>query len=154
MDSIIRSTLELPHVDAELHYLSPMAERPRNYTYEPPAGAPRSNIVHEAHTMSIRDMRSIASEVSLDRQGFAPLRHETAVRDLWDDDEVRKVYYPEAEAAIAQATGAARDARPCRPHREFRATAGARPARRRSRGTAARSRAGDQSMAPDSRAFA
>jgi hypothetical protein len=108
MDSIIRSTLELPHVDAELHYLSPMAERPRNYTYEPPAGAPRSNIVHEAHTMSIRDMRSIASEVSLDRQGFAPLRHETAVRDLWDDDEVRKVYYPEAEAAIAQATGAAR----------------------------------------------
>jgi hypothetical protein len=108
MDSIIRSTLELPHVDAELHYLSPMAERPRNYTYEPPAGAPRSNIVHEAHTMSIHDMRSIASEISLDRQGFAVLRHETAVRDLWDDDEVRKVYYPEAEAAIAQATGAAR----------------------------------------------
>ncbi len=106
MDSITRSIVELPHVDAELHYLSPMAERPRNYTYEPPAGVPRSNTVHEVRTMPIHDMRSIASKISLDREGFALLRHETAVRDFWDDDEVRKVYYPEAEDAIANATGA------------------------------------------------
>jgi hypothetical protein len=108
MSSITGSIMELPHVDAELHYLSPMAERPHNYTYEPPAGVPRSNTVHEAHTMPIHDMRSIASEIFLDREGFALLRHESAVRDFWDDDEVRKVYYPEAEIAIAQTTGAAR----------------------------------------------
>src|SRR5258708_6983559 len=108
MDSITRSIVELPHVDAELHYMSPMAERPRNYTYEPPAGVPRSNIVHEPHTIPIHDIRAVASETSLDREGFALLRHESAVRDFWDDNEVRKVYYPEAEGAIAQATGAAR----------------------------------------------
>jgi hypothetical protein len=108
MDSLTRGIVELPHVDAELRYLSPMAERPRNYTYEPPAGVSRSNIVPEAHTMPIHDIRAVASEISLDRQGFALLRHESAVRDFWDDDEVRKVYYPEAADVIAQATGAAR----------------------------------------------
>jgi hypothetical protein len=56
----------------------------------------------------IHDVRPIASEVSLDREGFAVLRHESAVRDFWDDDELRQVYYPEAEAAIAEATGASR----------------------------------------------
>ena len=53
-------------------------------------------------------MRAIASEVSLDRQGFALLRHETGMGDFWDDEEVREVYYPEVEAAIAAATGADR----------------------------------------------
>ena len=33
----------LPHVEADMNYLAPMAERPRNYTFEPPAGVPRSN---------------------------------------------------------------------------------------------------------------
>jgi len=108
MDSITRTILELPHVDAEFYYLAPMAERPRNYTYEPPAGVPRSNTVGEAHTLAVHDVRPIASEVSLDRQGFAVLRHESAVRDFWDDDEVRRIYYPESADAIAKATGATR----------------------------------------------
>jgi hypothetical protein len=98
----------LPRVDAELHYLLPMAEKPRNYAYEPPPGVPRSNTAHEAHRVPIHDVRPIASEISLDREGFAVLRQESAVGDFWDDDEVRRTYYPEAEAAIAKATGAAR----------------------------------------------
>ncbi len=107
MDTMTGSIIELPHIYAELHYLSPMAERPRNYTDEPPTGMPRSNTVSEAHMVPIHDLRAIAAEASLDREGFALLRHESAVRDFWDDDEVRRVYYPEAAAAIAQATGAA-----------------------------------------------
>ena len=31
-------------------------------------------------------------------QGFALAEQRSAVRDFWDDDEVRRVYYPEAEA--------------------------------------------------------
>lgn len=108
MDSHVLTIADLQHVDAELHYLIPMVERPRNYTYEPPAGMPRSNTSHETHTMPIHDVRPIASEVSLDREGFAVLRHESAVHDFWDDDELRQVYYPEAEAAIVEATGASR----------------------------------------------
>jgi hypothetical protein len=108
MNAHIRPLSDLAHVDAALNYLAPMTERPRNYACEPPAGVARSNTAPETHTVPIYDVRPIASEIALDREGFALLRHETAIRDFWDDDEVRKVYYPEAEAAIADATGAAR----------------------------------------------
>ena len=53
-------------------------------------------------------MRPIQSEMDLDRQGFALVEQRTAVRDFWDDDEVRRVYYPEAERFIAELTGASR----------------------------------------------
>jgi hypothetical protein len=103
-----RTRADLPHVNAELRYLAPMTERPRNYTYDPPPGVPRSNTVHENHVVPIHDMRGIEAEVSLDREGFELLGHVSAVRDFYDDDEVRTVYYPEAERLIADATGASR----------------------------------------------
>lgn len=99
---------DLPYVEAELNYLAPMAERPRYYAYETGPDAPRSNMAHEAHRVRIRDMRPISSEIALDRQGFALVEQQSAVRDFWDDDEVRQVYYPEAERFIAAATGASR----------------------------------------------
>jgi hypothetical protein len=46
--------------------------------------------------------------VSLDTQGFALVEQRSAVKDFWDDDEVRRVYYPEAERVIKQVTGASR----------------------------------------------
>jgi hypothetical protein len=99
---------DLPYVEAELNYLAPMAERPRYYAYDPEPGVPRSNLAHEAHRVRIHDMRPIQSQISLDRQGFALLEQRSAVRDFWDEDEIRRVYYPEAEHLIAAATGANR----------------------------------------------
>ena len=49
----------LPHVEATLNYLAPMAERPRNYTFDPPPGVPRSNSQREAHTVAIHDVRPV-----------------------------------------------------------------------------------------------
>ncbi|SKA20607.1 hypothetical protein SAMN02745126_04128 [Enhydrobacter aerosaccus] len=98
----------LPHVVADLNYLVPMAERPRNYTFEPPAGEPWSNIQNETRRVSIHDARPIADKVSLDANGFALVSHRSAVRDFFDDDEVRKVYYPEVERLLKEATGADR----------------------------------------------
>jgi hypothetical protein len=104
----LNPVLDLPHVQAELHYLGRMTERPRNYTFDPPPGVPRSNTVHETHVMPIHDLRPIEAEISLDREGFELLGHVSAVRDFYDDDEVRAVYYPEAERLIAEVTGASR----------------------------------------------
>jgi hypothetical protein len=98
----------LPHVDAALNYTAPMAERPRNYTYDPPAGVPRSNIVSDTHVVPVLSARPVEAEASLDREGFALLHQASAVRDFYDDDEVRRVYYPEVERALMQATGAKR----------------------------------------------
>ena len=47
--------------------------------------------------LPIRDARAIAQDISLEREGFTLLCHPSSVRDFYDDDEVRRVYYPEAE---------------------------------------------------------
>jgi hypothetical protein len=99
---------ELPLVEAELNYLGPMAERPRNYTFEPPPGVPRRNAPLEPHRIPIRDVRPVASSVSLDSTGFALIQHRSKVRDFFDEDEIRQVYYPEVERLLKDVTGAER----------------------------------------------
>lgn len=98
----------LSHVVADMNYLVPMAERPRNYAYDPPAGTPRTNAEHQAHAVKIRDARPVAGQVSLDANGFALLEHSSGVKDFFDDEEVRRVYYPEVERIVKEATGAYR----------------------------------------------
>lgn len=98
----------LPYVEAELNYLTPMAERPRYYAYDPDPGDPPPNMRHEKHRVRIHDMRPAAGRVSLDGQGFALVEQRSAVKDFWDEEEVRRVYYPEAERFIAEVTGADR----------------------------------------------
>ncbi len=95
-------------VTADLNYLAPSLERPRNYTFEPPAGEPRSNTVSEPHALPIYDARPIRQSIALDREGFALVDQRSAVGDFYDDDEVRNVYYPEAERLIKAETGADR----------------------------------------------
>ena len=98
----------LPHVDAVLNYLVPMHEKPRNYAYEPPPGVPQTNASWEPHAMPIHDIRAAAGGFSLDGAGLELVEHESAVRDFYDEDELRRVYYPEAERLVAEATGAGR----------------------------------------------
>ena len=100
--------IELATVAAELTYLGAMSEKPRNYTFEPPPGTPRSNVVADTHIVPIRDARPIASSLSLDREGFALLREASKVDNFYDDNEVRRDYYPEVEHVVGQATGADR----------------------------------------------
>jgi hypothetical protein len=98
----------LSFVTADLNYLAPPLDRPRTYTFEPPSGEPKSNIVPEPHSVPIHDVRPIGDTVSLDREGFALVRQTSSVKDFYDEDEIRSVYYPEAERLIKQATGADR----------------------------------------------
>jgi hypothetical protein len=98
----------LPHVEGSVVYLANTGERPHTYTFDPPPGVARSNIVGENHTLPIHDMRPIAAGASLDREGFALLTAPTATANLYDEDELRRTYYPEAERIIAEVTGANR----------------------------------------------
>jgi hypothetical protein len=98
----------LSFVTADLNYLAPSLDRPRTYTFEPPSGEPRSNIVPEPHGVPIHDIRPIGETVTLDREGFALVRKKSSVKDFYDEDEVRSIYYPEAEQVIKAATGADR----------------------------------------------
>src|ERR1700759_3364631 len=95
----------LPRVEGLLYYLAPMAEKPMNLTYDPPPGVPRSTGVPEPHIMLIHDARPIAVRLTLDGEGLAFVEHRSAVKDFYDEDELRRVYYPEAERLRAQANG-------------------------------------------------
>jgi hypothetical protein len=90
----------LPFVKAELNYLAPTAEKPRTYTFDPPPGEPRSTVLPEPHVLPVFDGRLVAKNFSLDREGFQLVRHPTVVRNFYDDEEVRRVYYPAVEAFL------------------------------------------------------
>ncbi|HEX3954247.1 MAG TPA: hypothetical protein VHW90_11780, partial [Stellaceae bacterium] len=83
------TTDRLPYVEGELNYLGPVSERPRYYAYEPGPDE-RTIMPSEPHVMRIHDMRPIMGEIALDRQGFELVEQRSAVRDFWDDDEVRR----------------------------------------------------------------
>jgi hypothetical protein len=106
--SATREEDALPWVRAELNYLAPTAERPRTYAYPPPEGTPPSTAALEPHAMAVSDLRPILAEVSLDREGFDLVRHRSAVRDFWDEAEVKRLYYPEVERLLKEVTGADR----------------------------------------------
>ncbi|MFC7473339.1 CmcJ/NvfI family oxidoreductase [Dankookia sp. GCM10030260] len=95
-------------IEAALNYLGPVEGRPFTYTYLPPAGQPRSNIEAAPHRVAIRDLRPLAGQVSLDREGFAVARGASALRDFDDEAAIRAIYYPESARILQAATGAAR----------------------------------------------
>jgi hypothetical protein len=90
----------LPFVTAELNYLAPTSGKPQTYAFDPPPGERKTTALPEPHQVPVFDARLIAGSISLDREGFALVRHPTAVKNFHDDREVRTVYYPAAEAFI------------------------------------------------------
>ena len=93
-------------IEASLNYLEPSSEKPVYYTYEPPAGTPRSTGKFVAHSVPIRNAREVVRDLSLDKQGFQLTHQETAVRDFYDQEEVKTAYYPEVERLLEESTGA------------------------------------------------
>ena len=60
------------------------------------------------HPVEIHDARGRLAngELTLDVNGFCLLRHTSGVRNFGDDDEVRRIYYPEIVALAKRTTGA------------------------------------------------
>jgi len=99
---------DLRSILAPLNFLVPMAEKPIAYNYEPPPGVPTRTGTSEEHRVAIRDARPLIGKLSLDREGFVLLHHQSAVQNFYDEDEIARVYYPECERVIKEATGATR----------------------------------------------
>src|SRR5216684_9092992 len=87
---------------------APWVEKP--VTYNPPAGTgvPRRVGNYRDFKVRIHDARPVAREFSLDRQAFILTHHDTAMRDFYDEEEVRTKYNAEVEALIKRETGAAK----------------------------------------------
>jgi hypothetical protein len=89
---------DLKGILAPLNFTAPMAEKPYSYNYEPPPGVPVRNTREETHEVKILDARAVNDRLSLEREGFVLLRHPTAAKDLYDNAEVARVYYPDARS--------------------------------------------------------
>jgi hypothetical protein len=58
--------------------------------------------------VALRNGRLAADRFRLDRDGFRFVRHDTKVADFYDEEEIRRVYYPEMERLVKVESGAAR----------------------------------------------
>jgi hypothetical protein len=96
----------LPHIQAGLNYLVATNEKPVTYAYQPPSGVPWSTAEIEEHATVIHDLRPAASKFLLDDVGFQLLTHRSAVKNFWDEEDVKRVYYPESVDFLKRVTGA------------------------------------------------
>lgn len=96
------------HVEAEVNYHLDEGQRPVNYAYPPPAGVPQSSAKPLPTRVRITDARQLAERPTLDRNGFQLLAHRSALADFRDETQIRSIYYPESEALLERATGAAK----------------------------------------------
>jgi hypothetical protein len=95
-------------ITAGLHYTVDTGVKPVNETFGPNNIRRRVTAEHEVRQMTIRDGRPLAGELDLDVNGFEFVEHRTRVRDFFDPEELKRVYYPEVEALVKTVSGASR----------------------------------------------
>ena len=93
---------------AEIVYTADTGEKLVSETYGPNNTLVRNAGTDERRRVAVRDARPIAGQLSLDGNGFVLAGHNTAVKDFFDADELKQVYYPEVERLIAKVSGASR----------------------------------------------
>ena len=95
-------------VTAGLHYTVDTGVKPVNETFGPNNIRRRVSGEHEVRQMTIRDGRPLTGEFDLEITGFEFVEHKTQVRDFFDPEELKRVYYSEVEALVKKVSGASR----------------------------------------------
>jgi hypothetical protein len=108
MNQITQDDIGLDAIEASVNYLRDTGEMPFTFTGGPGSTEIRSGGTPDPRRVTIHNGRRIADQLALDRNGFRFVGHPTAMRDFFDEEEVRRVYYAEMEALIKAETGAAR----------------------------------------------
>ena len=95
-------------IEATLNYLRNTGEKPVTYVGVPGGVDTRSSATPDPRRITIRNGRPHADRFTLDRDGFRFVHHDTKVKNFFDEDEIRRVYYPEMEALVKAESGASR----------------------------------------------
>lgn len=93
-------------VEADVNYLLHTGQRPSSYAYPPPPGVPQRTGVPDPRRVQISNARQLPEPPTLDRNGFELRAHPSAITEFSSEDEIRAVYYREAEELLRQVTGA------------------------------------------------
>ena len=94
-------------MQAEIFYTRDTGEKLVNETFGPNNIRRKTSGTEEKHRVEIRDGRSAAG-LGLDSSGFVLVEHRTQMKNFFDPDELKRVYYPEVIALIRQVSGARR----------------------------------------------
>jgi len=89
---------------AEITYTVDTGEKLVNETFGPNNIRRRASGMDERRPVDISDARQ--GNFSLEAHGFELVEHRTAVRDFFDPEELKRVYYPEVEALVRRVSGA------------------------------------------------
>ena len=99
----------LESIEALIHYLEEGGEKPASY------GGVRQSVAdqqrkgkYQEHKMTIYNGRPIADRLSLEREGFIFVNHETKMKNFYDEHEIRDLYYKETEELVKRTSGAKR----------------------------------------------
>lgn len=95
-------------VRAPLRFIVPQDTKPSFEAAALTGAEPRVFFETEDIPVTIRDMRDIVDDLSIDREGFELWVVPTGVADLWDDDTVTTDYYAEIEALLIERFDATR----------------------------------------------
>jgi hypothetical protein len=91
-------------VEGRVNYTGAMTERPRYYAND----HSRDVLALEERTIHVDDARRSAFAPSLEREGFALIKHSSAVEDFRDAAAVARTYPAEIEQLVARLSGADR----------------------------------------------
>lgn len=108
MAAVLEQEIGPASIEATLNYIVNDGTKLYTYTGGPGSLDVRHGGQPDPRAMTIRNGRLHVNEFQLEREGFRFVRHDTKVRDFYDADEVRRIYYPEMEALIKAESGAAR----------------------------------------------
>jgi hypothetical protein len=93
-------------IEATLNYIVDDGKPVFTIVAAPGGSDTRSGATPDPHRVTIHNGRG--KDFELDRNGFRFLRHDTKVADFYDEDEIRRVYYPEMVELIKAQSGAKR----------------------------------------------
>src|SRR5438067_13779118 len=86
-------------VEATLNYIVDTGEKVFTETAVPGSLDVRGGR-QDPHRVTIRNGRPYTDRLRLEQDGFRFVRHDTKVRDFFDEEAVRRVHYPEIETLV------------------------------------------------------
>ena len=99
---------ETKAIEATVNYIVNNGEKLFTQTAGPGSTDVRTGGTVDPRRVTIHNARLEGDRFALDRDGFRFRRHDTKVVDFFNEDEIRKVYYPEMEALVKAESGASR----------------------------------------------
>jgi hypothetical protein len=98
----------IDRIEATLNYIVNDGSKIFTVTANPGGTDVRSGGTPDPRRMTVLNGRQTAKDFTLENNGFRFVRHDTQMKDFYDSDEIKRVYYPEMVELVKRESGAKR----------------------------------------------